>query len=44
MHMQQTMCTQDGACPLYIASQQGRDSIVNMLLQDGATVDLQSKV
>ena len=39
-----TMCTQDGHCPLYIASQEGHDRVVEMLLQAGATVDLQSKV
>ena len=39
-----TMCIQDGACPLHIASQEGHDRVVNMLLQAGATVDLQSKV
>ena len=39
-----TMCPQDGYCPLYFASQQGHDRIVEMLLQAGATVDLQSKV
>ena len=39
-----TMCTQDGACPLHIASQEGHDRTVEMLLQAGATVDLQDKV
>ena len=39
-----TMCTQDGACPLYSASQEGHDRVVKMLLQAGATVDLESKV
>ena len=39
-----TMCTQDGGCPLHIASQEGHDRIVEMLLQAGATVDLQTKV
>ena len=38
------MCAKDGHCPLYIASQEGHDRIVEMLLQAGATVDLQSKV
>ena len=36
--------TQDGFFPLYDASQEGYDGIVVMLLQAGATVDLQSKV
>ena len=39
-----TMCTQDGDCPLYLASQNSHDRIVETLLQAGATVDLQSKV
>ena len=39
-----TMCTQDGCCPLHVASQEGHDRIVEMLLQGGATVDLQNKV
>ena len=39
-----TMCIQDGYCPLYIASQQGHDKTVEILLQAGATVDLQNKV
>ena len=36
--------TQDGFFPLYGASQEGYDGIVEMLLQAGATVDLQTKV
>ena len=43
-HTHNTMCTQNGVCPLYIASQKGHDRIVEMLLQAGATVDMQSKV
>ena len=43
-HTHTTMCTQDGTSPLYIASQNGHDRIVEMLLQAGATVDLQDKV
>ena len=39
-----TLCMQKGFCPLHIASQEGHDRIVEMLLQAGATVDLQSKV
>ena len=39
-----TMCIQDRHCPLYIASQKGHDKTVEILLQAGATVDLQSKV
>ena len=39
-----TMCIQDGGCPLYIASQEGHDKTVEILLQAGATVDLQIKV
>ena len=38
------MCMQEGVCPLYIASQKGHDKTVKILLQAGATVDLQSKV
>ena len=38
------MCTQDGFCPLYVASQEGHDTIVEVLLQTRATVDLQTKV
>ena len=38
------MCTQDGEGPLYVASLKGHDRIVEMLLQAGATVDLQTKV
>ena len=37
-------CTQDGRSPLYDASSRGHDGIVVMLLQAGATVDLQAKV
>ena len=36
--------TQDGFFPLFDASQEGHDGIVEMLLQAGATVDLQNKV
>ena len=39
-----TMCMQDGYFPLYVASQEGHDRIVEMLLQAEATVDLQNKV
>ena len=35
---------QDGCFPLYIASQKGHDRVMEMLLQAGATVDLQDKV
>ena len=38
------MCIQDGVCPLYIASHEGHDKTVEILLQAGATVDLQNKV
>ena len=38
------MCLQDGNCPLFFASQEGHDKTVKILLQAGATVDLQSKV
>ena len=38
------MYTQDSSFPLYDASQKGYDGIVEMLLQAGATVDLQDKV
>ena len=39
-----TMYTQDGYCPLIVASQEGHDGIVEKLLQAGATVDLKNKV
>ena len=39
-----TMCMQDGHCSLHIASQKGHDKVVEVLLQAGATVDLQNKV
>ena len=39
-----TMCMQDGFFPLYAVSQEGHDRVVEMLLQAGATVDLQNKV
>ena len=39
-----TMCMQNGDTPLHIASQGGHDRVVDMLLQAGATVDLQDKV
>ena len=39
-----TMCMQEGDCPLHIASQKGHDKTVKILLQAGATVDLQDKV
>ena len=44
IHAHTTMCTQDGFFPLYSASQEGHDGIVEILLQAGATVDLQNKV
>ena len=37
-------CIQDGFFPLSNASQEGYDEIVQLLLQAGATVDLQNKV
>ena len=43
-HTHTTMWKQDGHSPLYIASQEGHDRIVDLLLQAGATVDLQDKV
>ena len=43
-HTQTCTRTQDGFFPLYLASQEGHDGIVVMLLQAGATVDLQIKV
>ena len=39
-----TMCMQDGFFPLFSASQEGHDSVVEKLHQAGATVDLQDKV
>ena len=36
--------TQDGFFPLHDASQEGHEGIIEMLLQAGATVDLQTKV
>ena len=43
-HTHNTMCIQNGVCPLYIASQNGHDRVVEMVLQAKATVDLQNKV
>ena len=43
-HTHTHTCTQDGYFPLYDASQKGYDGIVEMLLQAGATVNLQTKV
>ena len=43
-HTHTTMCMQDGYFPLLIASQEDHDRVVEMLLQAGATVDLQNKV
>ena len=39
-----TMCMQNGASSLFVASQEGHDRVVEKLLQAGATVDLQRKV
>ena len=39
-----TICTQDEFFPLHVASQEGHDRVVEMLLKAGATVDLQNKV
>ena len=43
-HTHTTVCMQDGNCPLFYASQEGHDKTVEVLLQAGATVDLQDKV
>ena len=43
-HTHNTLCTQKGYSPLHIASQEGHDQVVEILLQAGATVDLQKKV
>ena len=42
MHTQPHM--QEGFFPLFSASQEGHDSVVEKLLQAGATVDMQNKV
>ena len=39
-----TLCMQKGYCPLHYASQKGHDRVMELLLQAGVTVDLQSKV
>ena len=39
-----SMCIQEGYTPLHNASQEGHDGIVEILLQVGASVDLQTKV
>ena len=38
------MHTQDGYFPLYVASQEGHEGIMEMILQAGARLDLQTKV
>ena len=43
-HAYNTTYTQDGLFPLIVASQEGHDRIVEILLQAGATVDLKNKV
>ena len=43
-HAHTTICTQDRFFPLFSASQEGHDRIVEMLLQAGTTVNLQDKV
>ena len=35
---------QDGGSPLYVASQEGHDDVVQLLLDSGASVDLPAKV
>ena len=35
---------QDGATPLYLASQEGHEGVVKLLLEKGANVDQQDKV
>ena len=35
---------QQGASPLYIASQEGHDDVVQLLLDGGARIDLPAKV
>ena len=39
-----TTYTKDGLFPLIVASQEGHDRIVKILIQAGTTVDLQNKV
>ena len=43
-HMHICVYTQEGFLPLYDASAEGHDGVVEMLLQARATVDLQAKV
>ena len=43
-HAHNTTYTQDGLFPLIVASQEGHDRIVKILIQAGTTVDLQNKV
>ena len=44
IHTPPTMYTQGGLFPLIVASHEGHDRIVEILLQAGATVDLKNKV
>ena len=37
-------CTQNGASPLYVASQEGHTEVVDMLLSSGADPNLATKV
>lgn len=43
-HTHMHNCAQGGHSPLLCASKEGQDAVVEMLLQAGATVDLQNKV
>ena len=39
-----SVITQDGTSPLMLAAQEGKSEVVSLLLEAGASIDLQNKV